>query len=180
MTSGGRDALHATAPLSTTRRAGVSSEGARSCDRCRAISTALSRTSCPRPGRNLDRDSWRRCAKRSTTARTRSWTPSNRYKGRVTTGDTAVPTVVDEEFLEFVMLPELRADPYPFYHRLRAFEPVHKCRSRSGSCRRTSTSRRSCGMGASRATEQCGAPSDQRVRPPTALSTACSRRCSLP
>ena len=44
----------------------------------------------------------------------------------MTTGDTAVPTVVDEEFLEFVMRPELRADPYPFYHRLRAFEPVHK------------------------------------------------------
>jgi pimeloyl-[acyl-carrier protein] synthase len=43
----------------------------------------------------------------------------------VTTSDT-VPTAVDEEFVEFVMRPELRADPYPFYHRLRAFEPVHK------------------------------------------------------
>lgn len=43
----------------------------------------------------------------------------------MTTGETT-PTLVDEEFVEFVMRPEFRADPYPFYHRLRAHEPVHK------------------------------------------------------
>jgi hypothetical protein len=30
-----------------------------------------------------------------------------------------------EEFIEFVSKPELRADPYPFYARLRSIEPVH-------------------------------------------------------
>lgn len=43
----------------------------------------------------------------------------------MTTGGVA-PTLLDEEFVEFVMRPELRADPYPFYRRLREAQPVYK------------------------------------------------------
>lgn len=43
----------------------------------------------------------------------------------MTTGET-IPTLLEEEFVEFMMRPELRADPYPFYHRLRAEAPAYK------------------------------------------------------
>jgi cytochrome P450 len=44
------------------------------------------------------------------------------------TTDAAVPTeaIQPDEFLRFISDPGMRADPYPFYARLRAYEPVHQ------------------------------------------------------
>lgn len=38
----------------------------------------------------------------------------------------AADTLRQEEFFEFVAMPERRHDPYPFYDRLRSLAPVHK------------------------------------------------------
>jgi len=35
-------------------------------------------------------------------------------------------TIAPEEFFEYVLRPEGRADPYPFYARLRSLDPVHR------------------------------------------------------
>jgi cytochrome P450 len=38
----------------------------------------------------------------------------------------ATDTLRPEEFFEFIAMPDRRADPYPFYSRLRSLEPVHQ------------------------------------------------------
>ncbi len=37
---------------------------------------------------------------------------------------STAPTLLDEEFVAFISDPDQRADPYPFYHRLRSADPV--------------------------------------------------------